>query len=634
MLNLRLASICGRHRIGIVFAAQLVFRTLGSKRSNLIRSTPTALPRNATRFGSLLAPKSHFGSLPGTARPRALASPHPRRRDQLERSLGVEAPVIEGAACDGAFEAGILGGQQVVDVLQRCEASRGDDGNAHGPRQSDRRRQVQALEDAVAIDVGVDDGRHARVFEAARQIEGRQFGRLGPAFDRDLAALGVDTHRDPARKRRTGFAHQRGIAHRHSPQDDPCDAFGEPRLDRGEIADAAAELRGDSDSPENGLDGGCVLGFARKGAVEIDPIELRLADRKYQTTLLKGVFGALRDAGPDHWGRLIINRHHNRELSELGYLLNSADDRAGALGFGTGTSPPAPRKTFNQTLQLEELQQIADELVRDKKPRGDKAEQADKLLLINTLMGGARPKAVVEDAQGLWIAKFSRPDQDRWNAARVERSMLLLAKACGISVAESKLATVGDRDVLLLKRFDRDKAGDGYHRHRMVSALTILRADEIDPGRWSYVALAEELRRISQQARKDAAELFRRMCFNALVSNLDDHPRNHALLATDAWKLSPAYDITPQSPVGIDRRDLAMICGSAGTYANVNNLLSQCERFLLEREEAEAIILEMQETVGKSWRKVARAQGVTAADCEAIRGAFVYPGFAYALDGA
>ena len=376
--------------------------------------------------------------------------------------------------------------------------------------------------------------------------------------------------------------------------------------------------------------------LARKNAVEIDPVELRLAARNYETTLLKGVFGALRDAGPDHWGRLIIDRHHNRQLSELGYLMNSADDRAGALGLGAGLTPPAPRKNFNQTFQLETLQKIADELLKHKKRlSGEQAEQVNKLLLINTLMGGARPKAVVEDNQGLWIAKFNRPDNDKWNNARVERGMLVLAKACGIAVAESKLTTIGNRDVLLLKRFDRDKTDNGgYYRHRMISALTILRADENDQTKWSYVTLAEELRRVSHQPRKDAAELFRRMCFNALISNLDDHPRNHALLAKDKWKLSPAYDITPQSPIAIERRNLAMICGTAGTYANVNNLLSQCERFLLTQEEAETTILEMEEIVSKSWRKTARSEGVTVGDCEAISGAFAYPGFSYDLQAA
>jgi serine/threonine-protein kinase HipA len=375
--------------------------------------------------------------------------------------------------------------------------------------------------------------------------------------------------------------------------------------------------------------------LGRKNAVEIDPIELRLGARKHETILLKGVFGALRDAGPDAWGRLIIDRHHNRELNELGYLMNSADDRAGALGFGTGQVPPVPRKNFNQTLQLDKLQKIADDILRDKKPRRvEQAEQVNRLLLINTLMGGARPKAVVEDHEGLWIAKFSRPE-DRWNDARVEHAMLLLAKACGISVAESKIVSVAKRDALLVKRFDREKAsGEGYYRHRMVSALTILRADEMDPRSWSYVRLAEELRRVSSDPHREAAQLFRRMCFNALVSNLDDHPRNHAFMAKERWKLSPAYDITPQSPIGIDRRNLAMICGTAGTYANIHNLLSRCERFLLSPEAAKAIILEMKETVKKLWRSTARREGVTVADCEAIAGAFVYPGFSYELQPA
>jgi serine/threonine-protein kinase HipA len=374
----------------------------------------------------------------------------------------------------------------------------------------------------------------------------------------------------------------------------------------------------------------------RKNAVELDPIELRLAARKYQTALLKGLFGALRDAGPDYWGRLIIERHHNRELNELGYLLNAADDGAGALHFGLGVTPPAPRKKFNERFKLEELQQIADDILRDKRPtESGHTEQANKLLLINTLMGGARPKAVVEDESGLWIAKFNRPDADRWNSARVERAMLQLAKACGIIVAESKLEAVGNRDVLMVKRFDREKALNGnYYRHRMVSALTILQADELDQSKWSYVTLSEQLRRVSKQPRKDAIELFKRMSFNALISNADDHPRNHAVIAKEGWKLSPAYDITPKPQVAQERRNLTMVCGSAGTYANINNLLSECPRFLLKPDEAEAIVREMEEIVRLTWRRTARAEGVTEADCERIASAFVYPGFSYALEDA
>lgn len=144
----------------------------------------------------------------------------------------------------------------------------------------------------------------------------------------------------------------------------------------------------------------------RREAVEIDPVELRLArGTTYETTGLKGVFGALRDAGPDYWGRAVIERHVGKApLGELDYLLESPDDRAGALSFGHGAEPPAPRRNFNQIIELEKLQAIADELIRDeerKKPDGPDAAQVQELLLIGTSMGGARPKAVVENADGL-----------------------------------------------------------------------------------------------------------------------------------------------------------------------------------------------------------------------------------------
>ena len=177
-------------------------------------------------------------------------------------------------------------------------------------------------------------------------------------------------------------------------------------------------------------------------------------------------------------------------------------------------------------------------------------------------MGGARPKTVVEDDEGFVVlAKFNKPT-DKWNFARVEHAMLLLARTCGISVAVSKVNRVAGRDVLLVKRFDRQKYRKGYRWARMVSGLTLLGADETDKAKWSYVALAEELRRVSAEPNKNANELFRRMCFNALISNIDDHPRNHAIIATDRdWRLSPAYDITLATPVSTEHRDLAMVCG-------------------------------------------------------------------------
>jgi len=371
--------------------------------------------------------------------------------------------------------------------------------------------------------------------------------------------------------------------------------------------------------------------LARPDAVPFDPAQLKLAEKTYETTALKGVFGALRDAGPDYWGRRIIERHAGKaQLSEMDYLLNSPDDRAGALGFGLNATPPAPKRTFNQTLDLAKLQEIADIIVRDEGlPERGAEVQALDLMLAGTSMGGARPKAVVEDSDGLWLAKFNRPD-DKWNAARVEHAMLLLARQCGLLTAESKLTTIGDRDALLVKRFDREKVDGGYTRARMISALTLLQTEDTHQSRdkWSYVLLVEELRRASAKPQDDANELFRRMVFNALISNNDDHPRNHALLAKDAkWRLSPAYDLTPAPLISLERRDLAMACGDYGRIASAQNLLTQAGRFLLNPEEAQNIINTMVETVKSSWHKTLRSVGVSEQECAILENSFVYPGF-------
>ena len=182
----------------------------------------------------------------------------------------------------------------------------------------------------------------------------------------------------------------------------------------------------------------------RPDALSLDPFELKLSSRTYGTTRLNGVFGALRDAAPDYWGRRVIEKHAGKPLlGELDYLLEAPDDRAGALGFGLGKTPPAPKRKFNKTLALEKLQSLADaliagDLVAEDWAAGDTAAaQVQDLLLLGTSMGGARPKAVVEDDDGLWIAKFNRRD-DRWNHARVEHAMLALARDCGLRTAFSR----------------------------------------------------------------------------------------------------------------------------------------------------------------------------------------------------
>ena len=369
----------------------------------------------------------------------------------------------------------------------------------------------------------------------------------------------------------------------------------------------------------------------RADAVAFDPVELKLGQGVYETTALRGVFGALRDAGPDYWGRRVIEHHSGKpQLGELDYLLYAPDDRAGALGFGLNQIPPAPKRTFNQTINLQKLQEVANAIVHDEElPANTIHQQIQDLMLIGTSMGGARPKAVVEDEEGLWVAKFNRND-DKWNQARVEHAMLVLARHSGLTVAHSKVVDVGGQDVLLVKRFDREKHPEGYLRARMVSALTLLRTEDTHRSRdeWSYITLVEELRRISKEPEKDGSELFRRMCFNALISNTDDHPRNHAVIAKEqGWRLSPAYDLTPSVPISIEKRDLAMICGDYGRFANASNLLSQHSRFLLDKEHALAIVNEMKDYVTSNWYSIARTEGVYEKDCEKIETAFSYPGF-------
>ena len=172
---------------------------------------------------------------------------------------------------------------------------------------------------------------------------------------------------------------------------------------------------------------------ARKNAVPIDPLELKLTTGTFETRRLQGVFGAFRDAGPDYWGRRLIEKHAGlAQLGELDYLLQSPDDRAGALGFGLNQEPPAPRRRFNRTVDLKQLQTVADAIIANEDLPEDLATaQAQALLFAGTSMGGARPKAVVEDGDKLWVAKLNRRD-DRWNCARVERAMLMLARECGI----------------------------------------------------------------------------------------------------------------------------------------------------------------------------------------------------------
>ena len=370
-------------------------------------------------------------------------------------------------------------------------------------------------------------------------------------------------------------------------------------------------------------------------AAPIDPNQLGgLSDTVYRTTKFDGVFSSLRDAVPRGWSRNIIQQTAPSKLrGRVDYMLQSPDDRLGALGFGRTLEPPAPRRNFHKISDLENLAVLAETIIlKHQSLEEHDFERIRNLTLFRTSICGARPKAVVEDTERIWLAKFNHI-RDKWNYARVEHAMMELAKSCDIHCGRSCVATVAGRDVLLLERFDRERTDEGYLRFRTISGFTVCtgRVPENKEGRpcASYMMLAEELRKIVAEPVDDSKELYRRMVFNSLIANNNDGLGNHSFVAKDAgWKLSPVYDLGPRAKLfGLERRGLSMDCGIYGVQADKRNLLSECGRFCLCKEEAAAIIDAMEERVRNSWYRVARSTGVSEKDCATISAAFAYPGF-------
>jgi serine/threonine-protein kinase HipA len=361
----------------------------------------------------------------------------------------------------------------------------------------------------------------------------------------------------------------------------------------------------------------------RKYAIEFDPFQLPLGNTVHEFTRLKGIPGAVRDAAPDAWGRRVIEHKLQRspgDLEEIDYLLNGPPDGAGYLSFGLKLEPPAPKRRYNRTHQLAELVAAAEAIEEGKRVPEHILEQLEP----GTSMGGARPKATIEDGNRLWVGKF--PEKaDRCNLQRVEYATLELARRCGIAVCNSRLQAVGGHDVLMVERFDREHAEGGYLRFGLVSGLTMLDCDEnyLDRERWSYPLLADQLRRWSDKPDEDRGELFRRIVFNAAVTNNDDHPRNHAVRRTArGWRLTPAYDLVPAPLVSLERRDLAMTIGTYGRTVSIYNLLSQCERFGLTTEAARREIENIVAVV-RTWREHFLACGVSAKDADYMAQAFL-----------
>ncbi|CAN7605569.1 MULTISPECIES: type II toxin-antitoxin system HipA family toxin [unclassified Variovorax] len=367
----------------------------------------------------------------------------------------------------------------------------------------------------------------------------------------------------------------------------------------------------------------------RKDVVALDQYHLPLGPRPHRFTKLKGIPGAVRDASPDAWGRRVIQAKLQRkeeDLQEMDYLLNGPDDGGGNLSFGRTIEPPAPRRPFNRTHQLEALCEAAEKLEEDGRLPHEVLEELEP----GTSMGGARPKVTIEDGKKIWLAKLPEKN-DPVNMQRIEFATLRLADAAGIRVCGTRLEPIGGKDALMLERFDRQWREDkgAYLRYGLISGLTVLDAEDGYGGRarWSYPLLADELRRWSVRSEDDRRELFKRMVFNAMVTNNDDHPRNHAVLhRPGGWRLSPAYDIVPKPLVSQERRDLALEVGRFGRAASRYNLLSQCDVFGLSPAEAEHEIDSMLKVVS-GWREFFERAGVDRAALEYLEGAMLPPSF-------
>jgi len=291
----------------------------------------------------------------------------------------------------------------------------------------------------------------------------------------------------------------------------------------------------------------------REGAIPIFAPELALKRGAIVPDLPLDMAGCLRDGAPDAWGRrVIINRltglqgeaAQDVDFDELTFMLHSGSDRIGALDFQRSPEKYEPREQDNAT--LEELQDAAGHVERGEPiPPG-----LEKALFHGSSIGGARPKALIEDDDTKFIAKFSASN-DTYAVVKSEYVAMRLADRVGLNVAPVKLTAANGKDILLVQRFDRVRVEGGWARRAMVSALTMLGLTELQAHYASYVDLAQIVRARFVDPRETLRELFARMVFNILTGNTDDHARNHAALWDGrALALTPAYDICPQARNG------------------------------------------------------------------------------------
>ncbi|KAB0670307.1 type II toxin-antitoxin system HipA family toxin [Oryzomonas sagensis] len=316
--------------------------------------------------------------------------------------------------------------------------------------------------------------------------------------------------------------------------------------------------------------------------------------------------GCLRDAAPDAWGRrVILNKRFGNEaaamdpdsLDELHYLLESGSDRIGALDFQRSATAYEPRSATGAP--LDELMAAA-ELIEKGIPLTPELAQA---LQHGTSIGGARPKVLVESDSRKYIAKFST-STDLYSIVKSEYLAMRLAKLAGLDVAPVSLRNVAGKDVLMVERFDRVSTPGGWRRRGIVSALTMLRLDELMARYASYEDFAHLVREKFIDAPSTLRELFSRIVFNILIGNTDDHARNHAAFWDGRMlRLTPAYDICPQPRHGRTASQAMLIAGNDNSSRLVT-CLKAAPHFLLHREEAVGIIVGQIRCIEEHWPEV------------------------------
>jgi serine/threonine-protein kinase HipA len=367
----------------------------------------------------------------------------------------------------------------------------------------------------------------------------------------------------------------------------------------------------------------------------LDPA-LKLVAGSFHAASDKPLFGAIDDSAPDRWGRLLMRRSERknaehekrtaRALKEIDFLLMVDDEgRQGALRFKREEQGPFlttyDKNHIPPLVSVGKLLTAASHVMQDP----DTEEDLRLLLAPGSSLGGARPKSSVRDKDGhLAIAKFPRKD-DEINIIAWEAVALSLANKAGIQVPEWRMETVARQQILLSRRFDRRK----NIRIPFLSAMSVLGAK--DNEMHSYLEIADAIRQMSASPKEDLEALWRRIVFNVLISNVDDHLRNHAFLYSgmSGWRLSPAYDLNP-TPTDIKPRILSTAIDLVDPSASLDVAVSVAHYFDLDNLQAKNIFKEVGSATAL-WREEATKLKIKKVEIDRMASAFEHEDLQKAL---